>query len=100
MSQQPTNEALPLSAAEFHEYIVFHAHKLTRQDLTALVARLPTLRQEFDSVRPPEFPHTPVRLHFLADVVEEFVRGGCDNLPFESAAEAASPSSISIPRWI
>ncbi|RYD76521.1 MAG: hypothetical protein EOP84_16755, partial [Verrucomicrobiaceae bacterium] len=78
-----------LSRTEFVDYIVFHAHKLSANDLQALASQLPEIRKEFPEVRPPDFPHTPERLEFLADVVEAFLAGNANDLPFESAAEAA-----------
>jgi uncharacterized membrane protein YkvA (DUF1232 family) len=79
----------PLSRTEFNDYVVYHAHKLTPKDLRTLNEQLPALRKDFEGVQTPEFPHTPERLAFLADVVEAFVSGTYEHLPFESAAEAA-----------
>jgi uncharacterized membrane protein YkvA (DUF1232 family) len=89
MSQNPEDTAAPLGRDEFRDYLVFHAHKLSLHDLRVLADRLPELRKGFPEVQTPQFPHTPARLAFLADVVESFVAGHCENLPFESAAEAA-----------
>lgn len=79
----------PLSRTEFNDYIVYHAHRLSPKDLRTLAEQIPSLREGFAEIRTSQFPHTPERLHFLADVVEAFVSGTYDTLPFESVAEAA-----------
>ncbi|MHA3775489.1 YkvA family protein [Verrucomicrobiota bacterium sgz303538] len=79
----------PLSRTEFNDYIVFHAHKLSPKDLHTVAAQVPTLREGFSEVKAAAFPRTPERLAFLADIVEAFSAGKCDDMPFESAAEAA-----------
>ena len=79
----------PLSRTQFNDYIVYHAHRLSPKDLRTLADQLPSLRDGFSEVRTSQFPHTPERLHFLADVLEAFVSGTYETLPFESAAEAA-----------
>lgn len=90
MSQNPEESAAPpLSGAEFNDYVTFHAHKLSPRDLRVLGERLPALRERFADVKSSHFPHTPERLGFLADLVEGFVGGTLDELPFQSAAEAA-----------
>ncbi len=89
MSQNPEGAAPALSREEFRDYLVFHAHRLSLHDLRVLADRLPELREGFPEVQTPQFPHTPARLGFLADLVEAFVAGQCEDLPFESAAEAA-----------
>ena len=89
MSKSPEKSATPpLTAAEFNDYIIFHAHKLTPHDLRVLSDRLPKVRESFSQVKTSNFPHTPERLHFLADVVEAFIRGRVDEVPFECVAEA------------
>ncbi len=89
MDSKPRPSKPPLSRTEFNDYIVYHAHRLSPKDLHTLVGQLPELRKGFSEVKTKEFPHTPERLEFLADVVEAFVSGKGDTLPFESAAEAA-----------
>ena len=90
MSQDPEESTVqPVSRTEFNDYLIFHAHKLSPHDLRVLAERLPALRESFAEVKSVHFPHTPARLAFLADVVEAFVAGRAEELPFESAAEAA-----------
>jgi hypothetical protein len=75
MESEPKSTPPPLSRPEFNDYIVFHAHKLSPMDLNTLVDRLPEMRKTFPEVRTPDFPRTPERLEFLADVVETFAAG-------------------------
>lgn len=89
MSEQSDLKKPVLSPADFEDYLIFHAHKLSPKDLRVVVGRLPEMRKGFAEVRPADFPHTPQRLEFLADVLEAFIAGKCDDLPFETAVEAA-----------
>lgn len=89
MDSKTNPTAPPLSRTEFNDYIVYHAHRLSPKDLRTLAEQIPSFRQGFSEIRTSQFPHTPERLHFLADVVEAFVSGSYETLPFESAAEAA-----------
>ena len=89
MCEQTDLNKPALSQAEFEDYLIFHAHKLSPKDLRIVAGRLPELRKTFSEIRPVDFPHTPERLEFLADVLEAFIAGKCDDLPFESAVETA-----------
>src|SRR5688500_19651624 len=82
-------ETIDVTPAEFRDYLVYHSQRLSMHDLKVLAERMPSLRDGFPATKTSKFPHTPARLDFLADVVESFVAGKCDELPLQSAAEAA-----------
>jgi uncharacterized membrane protein YkvA (DUF1232 family) len=89
MSQSSKVDTPAVSQDEFREYLIFHAKKLSPQDVRVLAALLPEMRKNFPEVKTDAFPHTPERLMFLADLIEAFVAGRCEQLPFESIAEGA-----------
>lgn len=78
----------PLTDTEFHEYIEFHASRITPREAHELMDHLAELRQEFAGVQALGFPQAPAQFVFLADLVEGFLTGRADTIPYHAAAEA------------
>jgi len=101
MSENSEESATPpLNRAEFNDYPILHAHKRSPRDLRVLAERLRALRDGFYQVKSSQFPRTVERLRFLSDVVEPFVAGRLDELPFETAAKRRLHSFTSTRKWI
>lgn len=50
--------------------------------------KLPLLKVEFAQINAPKFPHLVDQLEFLANVVEDWVDGSADELPYVTMASA------------
>ena len=64
-------------------------NKSHRKSCVESTKKLPSLKLQFAQINAPKFPHLVEQLEFLADVVEDFVEGVEDNLPYVAIAEAA-----------
>ena len=65
------------------------AAKVTPKILRVIHKKLPLLKLEFADINDPTYPHLTAQLKFLADVVEDFIEGEADDLPYVTAANAA-----------
>ena len=75
--------------SEIVEFLHHGAEQITPKILRGIHKKLPALKLQFAEINAPEFPHLVEQLEFLADVVEDFVEGVEDNLPYVAIAEAA-----------
>lgn len=74
---------------EIVEYLHHGASKVTPRILKGIHKNLPYLKIEFAQIDEPQYPHLVNQLEFLADVVEDFVEGADDDLPYVAVASAA-----------
>jgi uncharacterized membrane protein YkvA (DUF1232 family) len=65
------------------------ATKVTPRILKGIHKNLPYLKIEFAQIDEPTYPHLVNQLEFLADVIEDFVEGADDDLPYVAVASAA-----------
>jgi uncharacterized membrane protein YkvA (DUF1232 family) len=65
------------------------ASRITPQILRGVYKQLPLLKVEFAQINAPSFPHLNDQLDFLANVVEDFVDGKADELPYVTVCNAA-----------
>ena len=75
--------------SEIVEFLHHGAEQITPKILRGIHKKLPSLKLQFAQINAPKFPHLVEQLEFLADVVEDFVEGVEDNLPYVAIAEAA-----------
>ena len=75
--------------SEIVKFLHHGAEQITPKILRGIHKKLPALKLQFAEINAPEFPHLVEQLEFLADVVEDFVEGVEDNLPYVAIAEAA-----------
>ncbi len=75
--------------SEIVEFLHHGAEQITPKILRGIHKKLPALKLQFAEINAPKFPHLVEQLEFLADVVEDFVEGVEDNLPYVAIAEAA-----------
>ena len=75
--------------SEIIEFLHHGAEQITPKILRGIHKKLPALKLQFAEINAPKFPHLVEQLEFLADVVEDFVEGVEDNLPYVTVAEAA-----------
>lgn len=78
-----------MAMSEIVEFLHHGAEQITPKILRGIHKKLPTLKLQFAQINAPKFPHLVEQLEFLADVVEDFVEGVEDNLPYVAIAEAA-----------
>jgi uncharacterized membrane protein YkvA (DUF1232 family) len=64
------------------------AHMITPKILKGVHKRLPFLKLKFTEFDDPAFPHLSDQLEFLADVVEDFVEGVEEELPYATVLDA------------
>lgn len=74
--------------AEIAKFVQHGASKITPNILRGVHKKLPLLKVEFAQISAPKFPHLVDQLEFLAAVVEDFVEGTADELPFVTLAGA------------
>lgn len=74
---------------EIVEYLHHGATKVTPRILKGIHKNLPYLKIEFAQIDEPKYPHLVNQLEFLADVVEDFIEGADDDLPYVAVASAA-----------
>jgi len=75
--------------SEIAEFLHHGAEQITPKILHGIHKKLPALKLQFAEINAPEFPHLVEQLEFLADVVEDFVEGADNDLPYVAVAEAA-----------
>lgn len=75
--------------SELADFVRNGAGKITPQILRGVHKKLPSLKMKFAQIAAPQYPHLPAQLNFLTDVVEDFVEGHADNLPYCTVTYAA-----------
>ena len=75
--------------AEIARFVQHGASKITPIILRGVYKKLPILKVEFAQIDAPKYPHLVDQLEFLANVVEDFVEGTADDLPFCAVSAAA-----------
>lgn len=75
--------------AELADFVRSNAGKITPQIVRGLHKRLSLMRLKFSQIDAPNYPHLPGQLEFLAQLVEDFVDGKIDDLPFCTMTYAA-----------
>jgi uncharacterized membrane protein YkvA (DUF1232 family) len=74
--------------AELADFVHSGAAKITPQILRGVYKNLPVMKLGFAQIDAPRYPHLISQLQFLANVVEDFVDGKADELPFVAIASA------------
>lgn len=74
--------------AELAEFVHGGAAKISPRILRGMYKKLPLLKVEFTQIDAPKFPHLVAQLQFLANVLEDFVDGKADELPYVTIAAA------------
>ncbi|MEO7299233.1 MAG: DUF1232 domain-containing protein [Verrucomicrobiota bacterium] len=74
---------------EIVKFVHNGAGKITPKTLKNLHGKLPMLKLEFADIQDKKYPHLTDQLDFLANVVEDFVEGLAQDLPYVTAASAA-----------
>src|SRR5688572_10981621 len=74
--------------AELAEFVQGGTAKITPQILRGVYKKLPMMKVEFAQIHAPKFPHLVTQLQFLANVVEDFVDGKADEVPYVTVAAA------------
>jgi uncharacterized membrane protein YkvA (DUF1232 family) len=74
--------------SEIAKFVHHGTSKITPAILRGVHKKLPLLKVEFAQIDAPKFPHLFGQLEFLAAVVEDFVEGTADELPFYTLAGA------------
>ena len=75
--------------AEIANFVQHGAGKITPAILRGVYKKLPVLKVEFAQINAPKFPHLVDQLEFLANLIEDFVEGSADEVPFCTIAAAA-----------
>jgi len=75
--------------SEIVDYLHHGATKVTPKILKGIHKNLPYLKIEFAQIDDPNHPHLVNQLEFLADVIEDFVEGADEDLPYVTVASAA-----------
>ena len=75
--------------SEIVDYLHHGASKITPKILKGIHKNLPYLKIEFAQIDDPNHPHLVNQLEFLADVIEDFVEGADEELPYVTVAGAA-----------
>jgi uncharacterized membrane protein YkvA (DUF1232 family) len=68
--------------AEVAKFVNHGASKITPAILRGVYKKLPILKVEFAQLDAPKYPHLVDQLEFLTNVIEDFVEGTADELPF------------------
>src|SRR4051812_30341541 len=68
--------------SEIAKFVSHGASKITPAILRGVHKKLPLLKVEFAQINAPRFPHLVDQLEFLANVVEDFIEGTADEIPF------------------
>ncbi len=75
--------------SEIVDYLHHGATKITPKIMKGIHKNLPYLKIEFAQIEDPKHPHLVNQLEFLADVIEDFVEGADEELPYVVVASAA-----------
>jgi uncharacterized membrane protein YkvA (DUF1232 family) len=68
--------------AEIAQFVSHGASKITPMILRGVYKKLPILKVEFAQLDAPKYPHLVDQLEFLTNVIEDFVEGTADEIPF------------------
>ena len=74
---------------EIANFVRRGAAKITPKIMRGIFRQLPMLKLEFADIDDPNHPHLVEQLEFLANVVEDFVEGVAEDLPYVAASSAA-----------
>jgi uncharacterized membrane protein YkvA (DUF1232 family) len=74
--------------SEIAKFVHHGASKVTPLILRGVHKKLPMLKVEFAQINAPKYPHLFDQLEFLANVIEDFVEGTADEIPFVTIAGA------------
>src|SRR5690242_20359549 len=75
--------------SELAQFVHGGAAKITPQILRGLYKKLPLMKVSFAQIDAPKFPHLVPQLQFLANVIEDFMDGKADEIPYVTIAGAA-----------
>jgi uncharacterized membrane protein YkvA (DUF1232 family) len=75
--------------SEIVKFVHRGTSRITPRILKGIHKKLPFLKVEFATINAPKFPHLVGQLEFLADVVEDFLEGAAEDVPYVTAASAA-----------
>lgn len=75
--------------AEIAQFVSHGASKITPMILRGVYKKLPVLKVEFAQIEAPKYPHLVDQLEFLTNVIEDFVEGKADDIPFCTISAAA-----------
>ena len=79
----------PPRMAEIAQFVQHGASKINAIILRGVYKKLPILKVEFAQINAPNYPHLVDQLEFLTNVIEDFVEGTADEIPFCTIAAAA-----------
>ena len=68
--------------AEIAQFVSHGASKITPMILRGVYKKLPILKVEFAQIDAPKYPHLVDQLEFFTNVIEDFVEGTADDIPF------------------
>lgn len=71
------------------QFVSHGASKITPVILRGVYKKLPILKVEFAQIDAPKYPHLVDQLEFLNNVIEDFVEGTADEIPFCTISAAA-----------
>ena len=74
--------------SEIAKFVHPGAERITPSILRGVHKKLPILKVEFAQINAPQYPHLVDQLEFLANVVEDWVEGTADEIPFVTIAGA------------
>jgi uncharacterized membrane protein YkvA (DUF1232 family) len=72
--------------AELAAFVRGGAAKVTTRVAQGVYRKLPLLKVEFAEIHAPQYPHLVTQLQFLANVLEDFIDGKADDLPYVTVA--------------
>ena len=72
--------------AEVAQFVQKGAAKITPRLLRGVYKKLPMMKVGFAQIHAPQFPHLVAQLQFLANLVEDFVDGKAEDLPYFTVA--------------
>jgi len=79
----------PPPMGDIAQFVSHGASKITPMILRGVYKKLPILKVEFAQIDAPNYPHLVDQLEFLTNVIEDFVEGTADELPFCTISAAA-----------
>ena len=79
----------PARMAEVAQFVSHGASKINPAILRGVYKKLPVLKVEFAQIEAPKYPHLVDQLEFLTNVIEDFVEGTADEVPFCTISAAA-----------
>src|SRR5436853_5875506 len=72
--------------SEIAKFVNHGASRITPTILRGVHKKLPILKVEFAQINAPQYPHLFDQLEFLANLIEDFVEGTADEVPFVTIA--------------